>query len=163
LYKIVKGALDEAGLEPHRLELEITETVLLRDEAKVHRVLHKLREVGVQIALDDFGTAYASLSYLRSFPFDTIKIDRSFMRDLNDPQRPDCVAIINAVVALAKQLKMSTVAEGVETRDHLRTVSEVGCERRVSISASPYGRARSKGSSIESQSDWLPRARLEPA
>jgi EAL domain-containing protein (putative c-di-GMP-specific phosphodiesterase class I) len=65
---------------------------------------------------------------LRSFPFDTIKIDRSFMRGLDDPQRPDCVAIINAVVALAKQLKMSTVAEGVETRDHLRTVAEAGCE-----------------------------------
>jgi EAL domain-containing protein (putative c-di-GMP-specific phosphodiesterase class I) len=91
-------------------------------------VLHKLRELGVQIALDDFGTAYASLSYLRSFPFDTIKIDRSFMRDLDDPQRPDCVAIINAVVGLAKQLQMKTVAEGVETADHLRTVSMAGCE-----------------------------------
>ena len=128
LYKVVKGALDASGLNPRRLELEITETVLLRDEAKVHHALHKLREHGVQIALDDFGTAYASLSYLRSFPFDTIKIDRSFMRDLNDPQRPDCVAIINAVVALAKQLQMNTVAEGVETVDHLRTVSAAGCE-----------------------------------
>jgi diguanylate cyclase (GGDEF)-like protein len=128
LYEIVTGALNETGLAPHRLELEITETVLLRDEPRVHTVLHKLREMGVQIALDDFGTAYASLSYLRSFPFDTIKIDRSFMRDLNDPQHPDCVAIINAVVALAKQLKMNTVAEGVETSDHLRTVSEAGCE-----------------------------------
>jgi diguanylate cyclase (GGDEF)-like protein len=128
LYEVVKGALDASKLDARRLELEITETVLLRDEAKVHTVLHKLRELGVQIALDDFGTAYASLSYLRSFPFDTIKIDRSFMRDLDDPQRPDCVAIINAVVGLAKQLQMNTVAEGVETADHLRTVSEVGCE-----------------------------------
>ena len=128
LYEVVKGALDASGLDPRRLELEITETVLLRDEAKVHTALHKLRELGVQIALDDFGTAYASLSYLRSFPFDTIKIDRSFMRDLDDPQRPDSVAIINAVVALAKQLQMNTVAEGVETADHLRTVSMAGCD-----------------------------------
>jgi len=128
LYKVVKGALDASGLDPRRLELEITETVLLRDEAKVHTALHKLRDLGVQIALDDFGTAYASLSYLRSFPFDTIKIDRSFMRDLDDPQRPDCVAIVNAVVALAKQLQMNTVAEGVETADQLRTVSMAGCE-----------------------------------
>ena len=128
LYQVVKGALDASGLDPRRLELEITETVLLRDEAKVHSALHKIRELGVRIALDDFGTAYASLSYLRSFPFDTIKIDRSFMRDLDDPQRADCVAITNAVVALAKQLQMNTVAEGVETADHLRTVSMAGCE-----------------------------------
>jgi EAL domain-containing protein (putative c-di-GMP-specific phosphodiesterase class I) len=74
-------ALDETGLKPNRLELEITESVLLRDEAKVPDVLHKLRGLGVKIALDDFGTAYASLSYLRSFPFDKIKIDRSFIRE----------------------------------------------------------------------------------
>jgi diguanylate cyclase (GGDEF)-like protein len=128
LYKVVKDALWETGLDPHRLELEITETVLLLDEAKVHDVLHKLRKLGVQIALDDFGTAYASLSYLRSFPFDTIKIDRSFIRDLDGPQRGDCVAIINAVVGLAKQLQMGAVAEGVETLDHLRTVSMAGCD-----------------------------------
>ena len=128
LYETVKGALDASGLHPRRLELEITESVLLRDEAKVHSTLHKLRELGVQIALDDFGTAYASLSYLRSFPFDTIKLDRSFVRDLDDPQHPDCVAIINAVVALAKQLQMNAVAEGVETADHLRSVSAAGCE-----------------------------------
>jgi diguanylate cyclase (GGDEF)-like protein len=128
LFKIVKDALDESGLDPHRLELEITESVLLRDEAKVHDILHKLRELGVQIALDDFGTAYASLSYLRSFPFDTIKIDKSFIRDLDGPQRSDCVAIINAVVALAKSMQMGAVAEGVETIDHLETVSKAGCE-----------------------------------
>jgi diguanylate cyclase (GGDEF)-like protein len=128
VYKEVKEALREAGLDPKRLELEITEMVLLRDEAKVHDVLHKLHQLGVQIALDDFGTAYASLSYLRSFPFDKIKIDRSFVRNLDSPQRSDCVAIINAVAALAKQLQMATVAEGVETLDHLQTVSTAGCE-----------------------------------
>ena len=128
VYKTVKNALDETGLKPHRLELEITESVLLRDEAKVQEVLHKLRDLGVQIALDDFGTAYASLSYLRSFPFDKIKIDRSFIRDLDGPQRADCVAIIHAVAGLAKQLQMGAVAEGVETLDHLRTVTMAGCD-----------------------------------
>ncbi len=128
LFEIVRAALEESGLDPHRLELEITESVLLRDEAKVHDILNRLRELGVQIALDDFGTAYASLSYLRSFPFDTIKIDKSFIRDLDGPQRSDCVAIINAVVALAKSMQMGAVAEGVETIDHLETVSKAGCE-----------------------------------
>jgi EAL domain-containing protein (putative c-di-GMP-specific phosphodiesterase class I) len=128
LLKVVTDALKETGLNPHRLELEITESVLLRDEATVHDVLHKLRGIGVQIALDDFGTAYASLSYLRSFPFDKIKIDRSFIRDLDGAQRSDCVAIIHAVAGLARQLKMGTVAEGVETLDHLDTVSMAGCD-----------------------------------
>ena len=80
LYQAVLSALEESGLAPERLELEVTEGVLLRDEAKTHEVLHNLRALGVRISLDDFGTAYASLSYLRSFPFDKIKIDRSFVR-----------------------------------------------------------------------------------
>jgi diguanylate cyclase (GGDEF)-like protein len=128
LYEVVTDALRESGLDAHRLELEITESVLLRDEAKVHEVLHKLRGMGVQIALDDFGTAYASLSYLRSFPFDKIKIDRSFIRDLDGPQRSDCVAIIHAVAGLARRLQMGSVAEGVERLDHLETVSMAGCD-----------------------------------
>ena len=128
VYKAVKKALDETGLKPNRLELEITESVLLRDEPEVQDALHKLRGLGVKIGLDDFGTAYASLSYLRSFPFDKIKIDRSFIRDLDGPQRADCVAIIHAVAGLAKQLQMGAVAEGVETLDHLRTVTMAGCD-----------------------------------
>ena len=128
LYKAVKDALTFSGLSPVRLELEITESVLLRDDAKTHNLLHKLRSLGVKIALDDFGTAYASLSYLRSFPFDKIKIDRTFIADLDKPKRKDCVAIIHAVAGLAKQLQMSTVAEGVETLDQLRTVTKAGCE-----------------------------------
>jgi diguanylate cyclase (GGDEF)-like protein len=128
LYQAVAKALAASGLEPSRLELEITESLLLRDEAETHDVLHKLRALGVRIALDDFGTAYASLSYLRSFPFDKIKIDRTFIGDLDMPKRKDCVAIIHAVAGLAKQMQMSTVAEGVETLDHLNTVSIAGCE-----------------------------------
>ena len=91
LYKTVAAALSLSGLAPSRLELEITETVLLRDDASTLATLHALRKKGVRIALDDFGTAFASLGYLRSFPFDTIKIDRSFTREL--PTRKDCGAL----------------------------------------------------------------------
>ena len=128
LYKDIKDALSFSGLSPDRLELEITESVLLRDDPKTHKLLHKLRSLGVKFALDDFGTAYASLSYLRSFPFDKIKIDRTFIADLDNPKRKDCIAIIHAVAGLAKQMQMSTVAEGVETLDQLKTVTLAGCE-----------------------------------
>ena len=128
LYKDIKDALSFSGLSPVRLELEITESLLLRDEAKTHKLLHKLRSLGVKISLDDFGTAYASLSYLRSFPFDKIKIDRTFIADLDNPNRKDCITIIHAVAELAKQMQMSTVAEGVETLDQLKTVTLAGCE-----------------------------------
>ncbi len=127
VYQSVMHALEQSDLPPQRLELEITEGVLLRDEAKTHEVLHSLRSLGVRIALDDFGTAYASLSYLRSFPFDKIKIDRSFVRDLDFTKRNDCVAIIHAVSGLARQMQMSTVAEGIETLDHAQTVVGAGC------------------------------------
>jgi EAL domain-containing protein (putative c-di-GMP-specific phosphodiesterase class I) len=110
------------------LELEITESLLLRDEFATHEMLHKLRNLGVSIALDDFGTAYASLSYLRSFPFDKIKIDRTFIRDMDNPERKNGTAIINAVTGLARQLKMLTVAEGIETLDHLNTAVVSGCD-----------------------------------
>src|SRR4029079_11374621 len=129
IYQSVVNALNDSGLAPHRLELEITESVLLRDEAKTHEILHRLRALGVRISLDDFGTAYASLSYLRSFPFDKIKIDRSFMREADHPERADCVAIINAVAGLARQLQMGTVAEGVETAEHVNTALVAGCDQ----------------------------------
>lgn len=127
LYKTVSAALSLSGLAAHRLELEITESVLLRDDASTLATLHKLREKGVRIALDDFGTAFASLSYLRSFPFDTIKIDRSFTRDL--PRRADCGAIIEAVATLARNLDMRSVVEGVETAEQLAIVTDTGCDQ----------------------------------
>ena len=126
LYKSVEAALNRSGLAPGRLELEITESVLLRDDTSTLTTLYRLRNKGVRIALDDFGTAFASLSYLRSFPFDTIKIDRSFVRDL--PQRADCAAIIEAVANLARKLDMRSVAEGIETSEQLAAVSESGCD-----------------------------------
>lgn len=127
LFGTVSTALGRSKLKPERLELEITETVLLRDDPATLKTLHRLRALGVRIALDDFGTAFASLSYLRSFPFDTIKIDRSFVRDL--PQRTDCAAIIEAMAGLAKKLHMSTVAEGVETRQQADAVEGAGCDQ----------------------------------
>jgi diguanylate cyclase (GGDEF)-like protein len=128
LYATIADALAHSGLPARRLELEITEGLLLREEFATNEMLHKLRSLGVSIALDDFGTAYASLSYLRSFPFDKIKIDRTFMRDLEHPDRKGCMAIINAITGLARQLQMTTVAEGVESLDHVNSAIVAGCE-----------------------------------
>jgi EAL domain-containing protein (putative c-di-GMP-specific phosphodiesterase class I) len=121
----VVGALGASGLPASRLELEITETVLLQDDKAVLDVLHQIRELGVRISMDDFGTGYSSLSYLRSFPFDKIKIDRSFIRELG--KENDCVAIIRAVTRLGHSLGMITTAEGVETREQLAILRTEGC------------------------------------
>ena len=118
-------ALAYSRLAPERLELEITESVLLADTESNLATLHKLREIGVRISMDDFGTGYSSLSYLRSFPFDKIKIDRSFVNDLS--QRPDCMAIIHAVVGLGASLGITTTAEGVETEEQLNRLRAEGC------------------------------------
>jgi EAL domain-containing protein (putative c-di-GMP-specific phosphodiesterase class I) len=127
LFATVSNALSRARLRPDRLELEITESVLLRDDPATLQTLHRLRALGVRIALDDFGTAFASLSYLRSFPFDTIKIDRSFVREV--PQRADCAAIIEAMAGLAKKLQMLTVAEGIETQQQATAAEIAGCDQ----------------------------------
>lgn len=119
-------ALEESGLDAERLVLEVTETLLLGDDPATFDLLHRLRDLGVAIALDDFGTGYSSLSHLRGFPFDKIKIDQSFVRDL--PQRKNCEAIVGAVARLASCLEMTTVAEGVETEDHLARVEAAGCD-----------------------------------
>jgi diguanylate cyclase (GGDEF)-like protein len=125
LLHAVVSALAASGLSPLRLELEITESVLLHDSAATLALLHQLRELGVRIAMDDFGTGYSSLSYLRSFPFDKIKIDRSFVRELGD--KADCLAIVRAVAGLGASLGITTTAEGVETPEQLARVREQGC------------------------------------
>jgi len=122
----VLAALSGSGLDANRLELEITETVLLQDNAATLATLHKLREVGIRIAMDDFGTGASSLSYLRSFPFDKIKIDRSFVRDL--ATRGDSMAIVRAVTGLGRSLGVSTTAEGVETIEQLALLRSEGCD-----------------------------------
>jgi diguanylate cyclase (GGDEF)-like protein len=126
LYGIVNEALVGSGLSASRLELEITETVLLREDAKTHEILRQLCELGVRISFDDFGTAFASLSYLRSFPVHKIKIDRTFVQEL--PQSTDCSAIIEAIANLAGRLHITTVAEGVETPEQLDAVTGAGCD-----------------------------------
>jgi diguanylate cyclase (GGDEF)-like protein len=125
LVEQVKSALGAAGLAPDRLELEITESVLIADDECAALILRELKELGVKVALDDFGTGYSSLSYLRRFPFDKIKIDRSFVQD--SAENADSLAIVKAVIALGRSLGMATVAEGVETEAQLDIVSEQGC------------------------------------
>jgi len=125
LVSMVTSALSESGMPPHKLQLEITETVLLQNTFTTLATLHELRKMGVQIALDDFGTGYSSLSYLRSFPFDKIKIDRSFIQDLSNGAEP--LAIVNAVAGLAKCLNMTSTAEGVETQQQMDVLQAIGC------------------------------------
>ena len=125
LLNVVIGALAETGLPARKLQLEITETVLLHNTFGTLQTLHELRKLGVQIALDDFGTGYSSLSYLRSFPFDKIKIDRSFIQDLSNGSEP--VAIVQAVANLAKCLNMTSTAEGVETQQQMDILQSMGC------------------------------------
>jgi len=125
LVEFVKNALAHSGMDARRLQLEITETVLLQNTFATLERLHELRKLGAQVALDDFGTGYSSLSYLRSFPFDKIKIDRSFIQDISNGAEP--LAIVNAVAGLAKCLNMISTAEGVETQQQMDTVQSIGC------------------------------------
>jgi EAL domain-containing protein (putative c-di-GMP-specific phosphodiesterase class I) len=123
--QMVVSALAHSGLEAARLELEITESVLLFDNAATLETLHQLKNLGVRISMDDFGTGYSSLSYLRSFPFDKIKIDRSFVHELERKQ--DSKAIIRAVTGLGASLGMSTTGEGVESQAEVDYLRGEGC------------------------------------
>ena len=125
LVETVERAVRRAGLAPHRLELEITESLLLGDSEATFALLHRLRDMGVRIAMDDFGTGYSSLSYLRRFPFDKIKIDRSFMPDLSEAEGTS--PIVEAMIGLGRSLGMTTTAEGVETETQLELVRRQGC------------------------------------
>jgi diguanylate cyclase (GGDEF)-like protein len=125
LLAAVTGALARSRLSASRLELEITESVLLHDNETTLAMLHQLRDLGVKIFMDDFGTGYSSLGYLRKFPFDKIKIDRSFIRDMSD--RDDSLAIVRAVTAMGASLGMTTTAEGVETLEQLERLRKEGC------------------------------------
>jgi EAL domain-containing protein (putative c-di-GMP-specific phosphodiesterase class I) len=126
LVETVRAALRRSGLDPHRLELEITETVLLRDSAATLATLHDLRALGVRISMDDFGTGYSSLRYLRSFPFDKIKIDQSFVHEMFSNE--ECATIIEAVIGIGRRLGIATTAEGVETDAQMGRLREEGCD-----------------------------------
>ena len=131
----VATALRDSGLAPDRLELEITEAVLIRDDNEALVILHQLRDLGVRIALDDFGTGYSSLSYLRRFPFDKIKIDRSFVSDIGDAGGSSM--IVEAVVNMASACRMSTTAEGVETEMQREILRGLGCSEMQGYLFSP--------------------------
>jgi diguanylate cyclase (GGDEF)-like protein len=133
----VVSALSASGLAPKRLELEITESILMQSNDACVRMLHQLRALGVHIAMDDFGTGYSSLSYISSFPFDRIKIDRSFVRDM--AEKPDCGAIVRAIVQLGATLGIATIAEGVETWEQLEAVRAQGCHE---VQGYLFGRPR---------------------
>jgi diguanylate cyclase (GGDEF)-like protein len=125
LKDIVLGALSHSGLPPHRLELEITESVLLESSENNLRILASLKALGIKIVLDDFGTGYSSLTYLSMFAFNKVKIDRSFVSEMN--VRPDCAAIVSSIINLGQNLDMTTVAEGVETELQLAMLRVAGC------------------------------------
>jgi diguanylate cyclase (GGDEF)-like protein len=131
----VIAALAASGLAASRLELEITEAVLIRDDDAALAVLHQLRAIGVRIALDDFGTGYSSLSYLQRFPFDKIKIDRCFVTDIAEPEGSS--SIVQAVVNIAADRRMTTTAEGVETEQQRDLLRKLGCSEMQGYLFSP--------------------------
>jgi diguanylate cyclase (GGDEF)-like protein/PAS domain S-box-containing protein len=125
LMEVIVGALAASGLSPTRLEIEITESVLLHNKEATLAVLHQLRALGIRIAMDDFGTGYSSLTYLQSFPFDKIKIDRSFVKNITE--NSSSLNIVRAVAALANGMGMTATAEGVETAEQLHSIASEGC------------------------------------
>ncbi len=122
----VKSALEKTGLEAQNLELEITESVIMEQPEKAIGTLEKLKEIGISLAIDDFGTGYSSLSYLKLFPINKLKIDRSFIKDIQD--NDDDVAIVQAIIALSKSLDLSVIAEGVEKEEQQKALIEYGCD-----------------------------------
>lgn len=126
ILQIIVQALAEAKIAPHRLEIEITESMLLSKYGSAESVLNALLQLGVTVALDDFGTGFSSLTYLRKLPFSRIKIDQSFIRDML--VQPDCAAIVKSVIGLARDLRIDVVAEGVETADQLEYLRQISCD-----------------------------------
>jgi EAL domain-containing protein (putative c-di-GMP-specific phosphodiesterase class I) len=126
LLAVLKSALADSGLPPERLELEITETVLLENDAKSLAILRAIKNLGVAIVLDDFGTGYSSMTYLQMFPFDRIKIDQSFIQNMTHHAAD--AAIVCAVAGLGRNLGIATVAEGVETEEQLIALRAAGCQ-----------------------------------
>lgn len=126
LIHTIETIIREEEVDPHLLEIEITESVLMGNEATVNKALNKLRKLGIVISMDDFGTGYSSLSYLRRFPIDTIKIDKSFIRDLSSGSKESSL-LISTIISLAQSLDMSVIAEGVETDDQLNILRKHNC------------------------------------
>jgi diguanylate cyclase (GGDEF)-like protein len=157
LLEMIADALARSGLPPSRLEIEITESVLLQKSERNIAILHQIKKLDVSIVLDDFGTGYSSLGYLRLFPFDKIKIDQTFVREM--PYRTDCAAIVCAIANLGRELGIVTVAEGVETAEQLDLVRAAGC-----MMAQGYLFARPcAAAELEVAQGWAARARRTAA
>jgi EAL domain-containing protein (putative c-di-GMP-specific phosphodiesterase class I) len=139
----IASALADSGLSPSRLEIEITEAVVIHDDDEALTILHQLREMGVLISLDDFGTGYSSLSYLQRFPFDKIKIDRSFINEVAEVGGSS--PIVRAVVNMAVARNMTTTAEGVETQEQREVLQGLGCTQMQGYLFSPAVPARDIG------------------
>ncbi|TAN54172.1 MAG: bifunctional diguanylate cyclase/phosphodiesterase, partial [Betaproteobacteria bacterium] len=131
----VRRALEASGLPARHLKLEITEGTVMHDVEKAAAILVELKALGVDIAVDDFGTGYSSLAYLRRFPIDQLKIDRSFVHDM--ATQPESAALVRGIVALAKSLRLQTVAEGVETEAQVRILEAAGCDKIQGYVVSP--------------------------
>ena len=127
LPNLVHAILLETGLAPRRLEFEITESVLMDDFTRAISILRRLKALGVRIAMDDFGTGYSSLSYLQAFPFDKIKIDQTFVSNLD--KNPQSAAIIRAIIGLGRALSLPVTAEGVETKEQLAFLANESCDQ----------------------------------
>jgi EAL domain-containing protein (putative c-di-GMP-specific phosphodiesterase class I) len=125
LVRYITEFLERSGLDPTRLELELTESAIMTDGAANIEKLTQLRELGLELAVDDFGTGYSSLSYLKRFPINTLKIDQSFVADMTSA---DGVAIVDAIIALARTLNLRSIAEGIETREQLAYLAGRGCD-----------------------------------
>ncbi len=126
LIETVEKTLESVGLDPQWLELEVTESILMKNTALASKTLHELRNMGVYISMDDFGTGYSSLGYLKKFTFDTLKIDQSFVRELK--QSPEDISIISAIMTLSRGFNMRVIAEGVETQEQLNLLKQLQCE-----------------------------------
>lgn len=131
----VREALERSGLPPNQLELEITESSLVKDMFDVVEKLHQIKAMGVELAVDDFGTGYSSLSYLKQLPFDRLKIDQSFVRDI--PHNPDDCAIVKTIIAMARNLRLGVIAEGVESQEQLDFLQSEGCDEIQGFILSP--------------------------
>jgi EAL domain-containing protein (putative c-di-GMP-specific phosphodiesterase class I) len=126
LIRTIGQALDDAGMDPRYLELELTESNIMKDAETTITMLHELKSMGLRLSIDDFGTGYSSLSYLKRFPFDTVKVDRSFVKNVTTD--PDNAAITTAIIAMAHSLNLEVIAEGVETKQELAFLSKQQCD-----------------------------------